>query len=351
MTKIGGSTGSPSTPPTTSVDSAQKASEGHATATGKAQEAQPAGQAQAPKDKSQITEQMFAAQFAGIKLQAQAERELPAVQKNQKVDITDPEMRNQMMRSAPQVNEISKKAGNENDICGGAAMTNALIMSSKTPEQAKANAQAVRDLANSFTKVDKENKSKTPFAMSAQEQQALKNMESGKMSPNDTMHMQQLMYRIGQRMPLAGSNPSGAGLSTTQIACAMTKLKANGAFPGNSDVRMHCTTLPTGADHWTVSVDRIHANSAGGKDYNKSLVTGGPPPEVQKGSDKWQNEIIIDNNAEPAPKVYAQFKQPGDTNQYREATFDPNQHKDISSFGAFENEIRRAASAPAHQIQ
>jgi hypothetical protein len=286
-------------------------------------------------------EHQFTGQMSRLTLNAQAERELPAIQKNQQVDIHNPDMKNQLLRSAPQVNDISQKAGNANSLCGGAATTNALILSSKNPEQAKANAKAVRDLANSYD---------PPIKVKPEEEKALKGLETGKMSPTDVMHMQQLMDRVGHRMPLAGSNPSGMGLSTTQIACMMTKLSAHGAFQG-ADVRMHCNTLQNGSDHWTVTVDRTFANSAHGHpDYNKSLVHGGPPPELQKGREGWQNEIILDNSEKPA-KVYAQFKQGTDQNQYREAVFNASEHKDPMSVGAFENEIRRAAQAPAIPIQ
>ena len=128
-----------------------------------------------------------------MQIQAQAEKELPPVGKNQQVDITDPDMKNQMLRSAPQVNDISRREGNSNDICGGAALTNGLILSSKTPEQAQANAKAVRELANSYVEADKANKSNKPFTIKPEEDAALKHMEAGEMSPADTENMQQLM--------------------------------------------------------------------------------------------------------------------------------------------------------------
>ena len=278
----------------------------------------------------------------GVKINAQAEREMAPLKRNQAVDITNPEMKTHLLRNSPQVNEVSKKEGNDGSICGGAAMTNALIMSSKTPEEAKANAKAVRDLTKTFYE----------FKMKPEEETALKHMENGKMSPKDVEHMQQLMDKVGKRMPLAGANPSGMGLSTTQIACAMTKLSAHGAFKG-SDVKMHCSTLPSTppTDHWTVSVDGKFANSASGPPkFDKSIVHGGTPSDVQKSSNTWQNEIQL-NNSETPPKVIAQFKQPGDTNSYRQATFNTAEHKDPGSVGAFESEIRRAAQAPAIPIQ
>jgi len=292
------------------------------------------------QDHGKISEHQLGGQMMNVSLTAQAEREMGPIAPNQKVDITNQDLRNQLVRNAPQVNDISKKAGNANDICGGAATTNALILSSKTPEQAQKNSKAVRDLANSYDPAVK---------IKPEEDAALKGLAEGKMSPVDTQNMQQLMDRIGHRQPQLQSNPSGLGLSTSQIASMTTKLSAHGAFEGAA-VKMHCNTLPTGADHWTVTVDRTFANSAGGSKYDKSQVYGGPPSEVQKGNSQWQNEIILDNSEKPA-KVFTQFKQPGEGNVYHEAVFETSKFKDPMSAGAFEDEMRRAAKANGTPIQ
>jgi hypothetical protein len=330
---IGGPTGPPSTPPSVPPSDAESKSKTEAPA----ENAQATGTPTSAPDQAKVSEHQWEGKMMSFALQAQAEKELPAIQKNQQVDIFNQEQKNQLLRSAPQVNDISNKAGNGGSICGGAATTNALILSSKTPEQAKANAKAVRDLANSFS---------DPVKMKPEEEKALKSLEAGKMSPTDVQHMQQLMDKIGKRMPLAGQNPSGMGLSTTQIAAMTTKLSAHGAFKG-ADVKMHCNTLQNGTNHWTVTVDRTFANSANGHpNYDKSIVHGGPPPELQKGRDSWQNEIIL-NNSENPPKVITQFKQGNDQNQYRQAEFNTAEHKDPTSVTAFENEIRRASEALA----
>ena len=292
-------------------------------------------------DHGKIAEHAFQGQMVSFALNAQAEREMAPIGKNQPVDIHNQDMRNQLLRSAPQVNDISKKAGNDGDICGAAATTNALIMSSKTPEQAQANGKAVRDLIKTY---------EPPIKVKPEEEKALKGLEAGKMSPTDVQHMQQLMDRVGQRQPLLGSNPNGLGLSTAQVTSMMTKLSAHGAFK-DADVKMHCSTLPNGMDHWTTTVDRTFANSAhGDPSYDKSLVHAGTPSGVQKGSDTWKNEIILANSENP-PRVYAQFKQGNDQNQYREAVFNTAEHKDPTSVAAFEAEMRRAAAANPHPIQ
>ena len=297
-------------------------------------------------DKAKLAEHQFTGKFISANIQGQAERELAPIGKNQKVDINDPTYRTALLRNSPQVNDISKKAGNDGDICGGAATTNALILSGKTQDQRKDNANAVRGLAKSYD---------PPIQIKPEEEAALKDLETGHMSPNDVSNMQQLMDRVGHRMPLAGSNPSGTGLSTTQVACMMTKLSSQGAFKG-SDVKLNCNTLQTGQpnppDHWTVTVDGTFANSASGAPkFDKALVYGGgTPSELQKSGGSWQNEIILSNSENP-PKVYTQFKQSGDPHVYHEAVFNTAEHKDPTSVGAFENEIRRAANAPGQQIQ
>src|SRR5262245_22744849 len=204
-----GPSGPPSSPPSIPpADSESKKAETTAENT------QAQNSTSSSPDTNKVSEHQWEGKMMSFAIQAQAEKELPAVGKNQQVDITDPEMKNQMLRSAPQVNDISKKAGNANDICGGAALTNGLILSSKTPEQAQANAKAVRDLANTYVEADKANKSNKPFTIKPEEDAALKHMESGKMSPTDVQNMQQLMDRIGHRQPQLMSNPSGLGLST-----------------------------------------------------------------------------------------------------------------------------------------
>jgi hypothetical protein len=343
MTKIGGPSGPPQQPGNVqSTDSAQAAQNTSSPQDSAAATAnQPAAQS---SDSGKAAEHAMSGYMVGVKLQAQAEREMPPIKPNQQIDLMDKDYRNHMLRSAPQINPVSTKAGNGPDICGGAAMANALVLSSKTPEQSHANAKAVRDLAGSLT---------PPVKISPEEDQALKNMEKDKptLSAVDTQHMQQLMYRIGQRMPLAGSNPSGTGLSTTQMGCAMSMLKARGAFKG-SDVTMHCNRNTFqdekknnySIDHWTVTVDRMYANSQG--PGNRSVVHGGPPADHLKGSQNWQNELTVYGNEEP-PKIYLQFKQQNNRpNEYHEAIVDPNKYKDPNDMLKFEDEMRRAAGRP-----
>ncbi len=288
-----------------------------------------------PADTNQMKGEMgFAgqAQMAVVAERYQSTRVSP----NQQVDITNPEARNNLLRNTPQMNPISKAQGNGPHLCGGAAMANALILSAKTPEQAKANGQAVRKSVDALAQQDKANQSKVPFKLSADEDAALKRFESGKASPNDAMHMQQIMYKLGKRAPIGGlSNPEGEGLSTSQIASTMSMLKANGAFQGSS-VTMHCNRMPTGFDHWTTTVDKIHVNSQHGP-KDKSMVTGGPPGDFNKSNSNWQNEIWL-NPWAPKEDVTVQFRgeKPGQVNQ---AVMESSRYDGPGKLGDFEADL------------
>jgi hypothetical protein len=269
-------------------------------------------------------------QLEGQMLKAKAEREMNPISANTTVDITNKDMRNQLLRSCPQINPVSTAAGNGPHICGAAAVTNALVLSSKTPEQAKANAQAVRDLAKNAPGGVKLNPA---------EDSALKKMESGKMSPADVQHVQQLMYRIGGTMPNGGVNTTDGGLSTVQVGSMMTMLAKRGAFEGSS-VTMHCNRQkgPNGEfDHWTTTVDGVHANSQ--DKSNKSRVHGGPPPELARGSNNWQNELWLNTNNKPA-ELHCQIKGDGDTGkQHRYIMIDTGKY-DVGQLAELDYDFR-----------
>lgn len=293
-----------------------------------------------------------AANFVGVKFNnAQAEREMPPVGKNQQVSLADKDMRNQMLRGAPQVNEVSKKAGNGGDICAGAAMSSAVIMTSDTPEKAAANAKAVRDLANDVTKNDDP---KTKPFIKPEEEAALKRMEGGTMSSTDAMHMQQLMYRLEGRMPSMTLNPEGKGRSPGQVGSMAAMLKQRGGLPGPEDVTFHQNGTRDAAgnlgnDHWTVTVGRTHVNSdARG---NKSTVTGGPPPELARSNPDWRSDISV-YNSDPPVKVVTGFKTNPTDKGYHEFEADPSKLGAWEEGAAlkFEDQMRRAAAQPEKPI-
>ena len=262
-------------------------------------------------------------QLDGQLSKAIAEREMNPVSPNTTVDITNKDMRTQLLRSCPQTNPVSKAAGNAPHLCGAASTANALILSSKTPEQAKANSQAVRDLAK--------NAPNGGVKLSPAEDAALKKMESGKMSPTDVAHLQQVLYRAGGKMPNGGVDISDGGLSTVQMGSMMTMLAKRGAFEGSS-VTMHCNSQ-TGKngtfDHWTTTVDGVHVNSQVINDRDKtekSVVQGGPPPSLARGTDNWQNELWLNTTNKPA-ELHAQIKGDGDKGkEHRAITIDTSKY-------------------------
>ena len=270
-------------------------------------------------------------QLEGQMLKAKAEREMNPISSNTTVDITNKDMRNQLLRSCPQINPISTAAGNGPHICGAAAVTNALVLSGKTPEQAKNNAQAVRDLAK--------NAPSGGVKLSPAEDSALKKMELGKMSPTDVEHVQQLMYRIGGKMPNGGVDISGGGLSTVQVGTMMTMLAKRGAFEGSS-VTMHCNRQKSQFgefDHWTTTVDGVHANSQDKND--KSTIKGGPPAELARGADNWQNELWLNTNNKPA-ELHCQIKGDGDKGkEHRALTIDTSKY-DVGTLAELDFEFR-----------
>ncbi len=285
---------------------------------------------------------------SGVKMNATAEKEMAPIGKNEQVDMSNRDMRNHLMRSTSQVNDVSKKENNQNVICGGAAMTNALIMTSDTPAKGKANADAVRSMTNDFSTDGK------PFRK-PEEDLALKHMEQGKMSPTDVAHMQQLMYRTEQRMPRMVNDPSANGTSTAQVGCAAAMLKARGGLPGPNDVTFHQTKTSGPMNHWTVSSDGVHANSQAGANNDKSVVTGGPGREFQKGDPNWQNEITVHNDSPSS--VSTQFRKdidgPGGKKVpgYEEAVVDPSQFTTLNDWEKYQKAMIDADKKPPTPIE
>jgi hypothetical protein len=260
----------------------------------------------------------------GVTLQATAERQMASVGPNQSVNLADRSMRLQLLRACPQVNPISLKAGNAEFVCGGAAAANALVLSASDPAKAKANAEAVRKLAGSFS---------TPEQPSPAEDKALAALAAGKMSPQDVQQLQQLMFRLAQRCGQGVGGP----VTVVQMGMMASALAANGAFAG-ADVTFH-NHKNNGVDHWSCTVGNLHANSYGpGK---KSLVYGGPPPELQKQNDVWKGELRLDATG-ATPSLTMQTRGPKDTaTQYREARFDVSQYAAPERQGDFGQEALR----------
>ena len=155
-----------------------------------------------------------------------------------------------MLRSCPQHNEVSARqkgwgafrevdgktieesVGNGPAICGAAVITAALVLSSKNPEQARKNAEAIRKVAQEQT---------PPISLSEAENEALGRFASGRMSPEDVQNVQQVLNRMvrNSREP----NPT-SGTSREQMASMLALLAKEGPLQAR---RSRCTsTTATG---------------------------------------------------------------------------------------------------------
>ncbi|MBC7543136.1 MAG: hypothetical protein H7338_10430 [Candidatus Sericytochromatia bacterium] len=165
------------------------------------------------------------------------------------VDITEgPVSRAELMAHAPQENDISLSLGG--DICGGAAIVNALIADSGTRDTAAANAKAILDNAKAFG-----------VRPTAEQKKAVANLGAGILSANDVQHLQILLYKTGRAL----DNTGPAGISSGSMAVLVTGLRERGAFKNSSPVftQMHQTVGATGnqTDHWVVSTQGRTINS------------------------------------------------------------------------------------------
>jgi len=247
-----------------------------------------------------------------------AERQTAPLNPAQKQDLSDPQARTDLLRASSQVNPVSRKAGNDGLICGGAATTGALVESAKTPEQAKANAKAVDQTAKDLG-----------VKPSPQEQAAIKAMGDNKMSATDVQHMQQLNYRMAQQAAPSDGGPDGVG--PRQMGALASHLKGNGAF-GDSDVKFNMTTTQIDGkpvNHWTSTTDNKHYNSVNPSEQHrdKALVLGGPPGSVTERGENWQAEVRVGND-----NVTTDYRSgdPGHTNESARSTSDLGKMKSMS---------------------
>lgn len=220
----------------------------------------------------------------------------PAAAPTQSVNFLTPEGKKQLIENSSQVNPISQKAGNAQEVCGGASIANALVMSSNTPEQAKANAGALRAAAKNVT------------GLTDAQDRALTNMEKGTMSPTDLQHLQQLSYGLVKSQG-QGEKLANAG----EMGMAVSLLKANGAFPGAQMVEFHNARLPPPgqANHWTVTVDGNHANSLDPQG-NQGASFGPQTPEnvqMQASNKNWRGGVMLLHVTGTEPTVDVNYRQ------------------------------------------
>ncbi len=206
----------------------------------------------------------------------------------QKVDINSPAGKKALIEGSSQVNPVSNANGNSDVVCSGAAVANALVLTAKTPEAAKQNAAALRQTANSLG-----------IPPRKEEEAALKALESGKMSPTDLAHLQQLSYRVVKYADPMLNTPLAA---PGEMAFATTMLRANGAFAQEPNVTFHAAQSPGlgGANHWTTTVGNQHADSMTGPSGGAGLSTGTPAHVMMDSQNAgWRGEVNVNNGTPP----------------------------------------------------
>lgn len=243
------------------------------------------------------------------KIEAVAEKEKPPLDRNKPVDIKGDspeahEKRVDLLRSTPQINKTSGPEGE--NMCGGASLASAMILDSgKTtpPDTGKKNAEAIR---NVYGELYKDDKKKTK--LTKEQDDALKHLADGKMSPKDVEHLQKVMYEITQKVNGQGQG----GVNVDGMAEAVNMLRAKGGFAGGSDVKFHVNEgegSRTGGKHWTTTVDGVHVDTwpvnydpkNPGKDPGKAVVTGfpgaGDPPGIGKQSNGWTGDVSFSGDS------------------------------------------------------
>jgi hypothetical protein len=255
------------------------------------------------------------------------------------LNVTDPTQREKLIGHSSQVNALSEAAGNGQSICAGAALTNAMLMDCKTPEDCKRNAQALMKMADKSGAWNH-----LPPGVKVEDvQKALDNLEKGKLSPSDAQNLQQLMYTVARRVQ-GGDNPL---INSGGMAATVAMLHQEGAFK-NSSPAFHESSLPGGGNHWTATVDGKHANSMPAKvsEFTPSgMALDGKNPT-------WRAEVRLDNG--PPARVHAAWRQSEKQGKLRPTgegkayfvSFDPGKFDLKKSRQLFENaEVARVDRA------
>ena len=185
-----------------------------------------------------------------------------------------------VLADTPQVNDVSERAGTSQAICGGAAVTSAMLLSGN-PE---ANAGALRHMSEG--------------GRSPEETTALDHLAEGSVSPRDVAYLQQLNYRLGAAG--AGHPLTEGGAPYLMRPSDMGRLTAdiqnNGGMPGAHDVRYDEVHRPGPPeyDHWTATVGHTTVDSMapGG---GASVGTAGAAPTPR--DPNWQGSVALTTTA------------------------------------------------------
>ncbi|MHB8879676.1 MAG: hypothetical protein ACYC8T_38800, partial [Myxococcaceae bacterium] len=174
-------------------------------------------------------------------------------------DLANEKQRIDLATTTSQVNDVSVLAGNQNDVCAGAALVNAMVLNSATPDAASANAAALRKAADRYggwsalpPSVDKD-----------QVKSALDHFAAGKASEVDLHYLQQLAYATGRAFdPDEKRDPElNPGLNAGQVGGLATQLKSDGALLGDDSRFVQLKGVDDTSGHWVVQSGKVIANS------------------------------------------------------------------------------------------
>ena len=212
-------------------------------------------------------------------------------------NLSDATQRKALIEASGQVNDVSRKAGNENDVCAGAALTNAVVMDCKSPADCARNADAIQHTA------DKMNAWRylPPGVDPQKAKDAVQHLRAGSLTQEDAQYLQQVNYAIARSAQGTGNPGQTQGISSGSMYATVGMLRAEGAFT-NSEPTFHEANLSNGSAHWTVSSGGFHANSyLEGGPAGKGAMNVGTPAGVKmsRGNPKGQAEIAVKNGAAP----------------------------------------------------
>lgn len=193
----------------------------------------------------------------------------------ERTDLYDAFERGRFAFELEQTNPIAKQAGNGGDICGGAAVTSALILTADSPEAAAANAAALKKVAD-----DREAWNRLPAPLKREDvEAALEHFGHGVMTPNDAALLQQLAYAAGRSLDKQRASP---GTSPLELGALVTQLQSNGArLQGTRFVQVKGAAQQ---GHWVATKDEHLLDSLKLNVLASHLKRGGPA---------WDSEVAV----------------------------------------------------------
>ena len=205
----------------------------------------------------------------------------PAVSEETAVDLNDARQRAALAQRTSQVNEVSVTAGNAGDVCGGAAVVNAVVLNSGSPAAAKANADALRTVATQFGAWD------APGVDRAKAGAALDHLAAGKVSEADLHHLQQLAYAAGRALdPAERNDPTRTpGLNAGHLAGVLSQLQLAGArlSPDTRLIEVKGAGDDTG--HWVAQAGGVLANSLSSVKVGREMLS--------PGAKQWESDVRL----------------------------------------------------------